>query len=337
MNDRLRQQLDSLNIYDVIEELPNQFVSGFQETTVTLSPDTAKIVFCGMGGSALPANLLKTYLSLAQPSFHLPIRIVRDYALPSNIDESYCGFFSSYSGNTEEILSLLAQAEKKGLKQIIILAHSGKLLDLAKQKNYPLITIPDTKQPRLSYGYYVGALLKVLVNSQLLKLNDDLLVTDIGNITSQTNNIKTQAEGLAGRIKDHIPLIYSSSLWQSLAMVWKINLNENAKTPSFWNAFPEMNHNELVGFTQNLGQFKAILLQDPDQNEKITKRLAVFQKMFQSKLKAEIIDLPAGSPFYKLIYGLMLGVWTSYFLALEYNLDPGPVDLVEEFKTMMKD
>jgi glucose/mannose-6-phosphate isomerase len=330
-----RQQLDSQNLSEVIKNLPQQFLTAFENTEVKLDADTSKIVFSGMGGSALPANLLKTFLSVTKANFNIPIKINRDYSLPYLVDENWCGFFSSYSGNTEEVLSSLEEAERRGLKQIVVLAHGGKLKQIAEEKGYQLIEIPDTKQPRMAYGYYIGAMLKTFVNSGLLELDYKEFKNDITKALEQNNEVEKQAQALASNINGKTPLIYTTNIWKYLAMVWKINFNENAKTQSFWNAFPEMNHNEMVGFTELLTDYKAILLQDPDENDQLKKRMSVFENILGKKLNIETINMPVGSNFYKMLITLMLGLWTSYHLALENGIDPAPVDLVEQFKTKL--
>ncbi len=331
----LRHQFDSQNIYQIIADLPKQFTSALAETTISIAKNTEKIIFCGMGGSALPANLVKTYLAKTNTNFNIPIKINRDYSLPKVVNKNWCGFFDSYSGNTEETLSALAEAEKKGMKQIIILAHGGKLEKIAKKKNYKFIKLPETNQPRLAYGYVVGAMLKVLHNSGFLKLNINSLNKDINSALKIQAQIQTQAQKLSKKLINKVPIVYSSNSWKYIAMVWKINFNENTKIPSFWNAFPEMNHNELVGYTNPIGNYQILILKDQKDHKQIQKRMLVFKKILDKKLDIEILDMRAGSEFFKLITTLMLGLWTSYNLALLYKTDPAPVALVENFKKLL--
>ena len=148
--------------------------------------------------------------------------------------------------------------------------------------------------------------------------------------------LETRAIELAKSVQNKIPIVYASNAWKYLAMVWKINFNENAKTPSFWNCFPELNHNEMVGYTNLVGAFKVIILKDGADNDRNKKRMDIFNNLLQKKLNCEIINMIDGSPFYKMISTLSLGLWTSYHLAILNNLDPAPVALVEEFKGLMK-
>jgi len=331
----LRKKFDSGNLFSIINNLPNQFAQAFDEVDAKIDSTTAKIVFSGMGGSALPANILKTYLCVIKSDFNIPIKINRDYSLPSVVDENWCGFFDSYSGNTEETLSALADAEKRGLKQIIILAHGAKLEEIAKEKGYQFVKLPETNQPRMAYGYVVGAMLKIFVNSDLLDLNFDELKSDIEKAIQAQSKIDQQAQELAQSLENKIPLIYASNQWKYLAMVWKINFNENAKVQSFWNALPEANHNEMVGFTNLMADYKLMILKDPNDNQKIIKRMQVLENLLSKKMPVEIIEMQTGSEFFKLITTLNLGLLTSYYLALLNKIDPAPVEMVEKFKKML--
>jgi len=330
----LREQYDKENLHEVIKNLPAQFSQAFKETKISFKKNPEKLVFCGVGGSALPANLLKNFLLAEKIYFNIPIKIVRSYTLANTVDSSWSGLFDSYSGNSEETLATLEEAKKKHLKEIVLLAHGGQLTEIATKENLPIIHIPDFKQPRMSYGYVVGALLKMLENSKLINIDFDALEKDIEKLMA-TDETERVGQQLALSIQGTIPIIYSSISWDSIAMVWKINLNENAKIPSFWHTFPELNHNEMVGYTNAPENFKAILIKDPEDHPRINKRIDVFAEIFRDKLKPQIIEMPFGSQFYKMIYTLSIGLWASYYLALANKIDPAPVELVENFKNLL--
>jgi glucose/mannose-6-phosphate isomerase len=331
--DQLRKKFDRENLFEVIENLPSQFTTAFDEVDVKIESDTKKIVFSGIGGSALPANILKTYLSKTDNlTFHLKIN--RDYGLPNLIDKDWCGFFDSYSGNTEETLSALAEAEQRGLKQIVVLAHGGKLEEIAKEKGYLFIKIPETNQPRMAYGFVVGAMLKILSNSGLIKINFDELKQGVNNCLDEQNQIQQNAIRIAKSLENKVPIIYSSNSWKYIPMVWKINFNENSKTHSFWNAIPEMNHNEMVGYTKLNADYKVIILKDSDDHERIQKRMDTLKDVLDTE--TEIIEMQGATLFEKMLNTLSLGLWSSYYLALLNELDPTPVEIVEKFKKLLQ-
>jgi glucose/mannose-6-phosphate isomerase len=119
-------------------------------------------------------------------------------------------------------------------------------------------------------------------------------------------------------------------------MIWKIKINENAKTPAFWNYFPELNHNEMVGFTNPQSKFFIIMLKDNDDNPKNLKRYEATADLLKEKnIESEIIDMQVEDVFSKMFLSVTYADWTSYYLALLYNQDPTPVELVEKLKKIL--
>lgn len=322
------------NIKEIISNIPKQFSQALIEVDVKISKTTKNIVFCGLGGSALPADLLKTYLNAS--GFKTPaIKINRDYKLPTGADKSWCGFFDSYSGNTAETLSCLKQAQKMGMKQIILIAHDGQLTKIDAKQHYPMIKIPNTDQPRLSYAFVLGALLKVMHNSGFIKLNLKALNKEIEKCLALSNEMEQQGKQLAQKINGCVPIIYSLNEWASIARTWKINFNENAKIPAFYNIFPELCHNELVGWTNQSNNHKIIILKDLKSDKRTQKAMEIFKDIVDGKISVEIIDMKDGSPLFKMMTTLWLGLWTSYHLALLNGVEPAEVKLVNEFKKKM--
>jgi glucose/mannose-6-phosphate isomerase len=333
----LRTKFDPQNLHAVVTNLPTQITKAWDFTQARFSQTPNKIFICGMGGSALPANIAKTFLANTKNDFNVPIKIVRDYHLPVGFDEQSAGVFISYSGNTEETLSCFEQALKTGNKNLIAIATGGSLKSLAEQNNVQFITIPtDVLQPRMGYGYFFGALIKLFANSELLTINFDEIKADVETLLNENKNYEALGQKLAPTLKNKIPVIYTADSWKYLAMIIKINFNENSKVQSFWNTFPEMNHNEMVGYSNLLAEYKILIFKDPNDHERIQKRMGILKQVLADKIDVEIIDMPDASTLVKIFSTLMTGLWASYYLALENNIDPTPVKMVEEFKNLMK-
>lgn len=334
--ENLRQQFDRQNLHAIISDLPNQLTSAWDFTKVKFSSHVQKIFVFGMGGSALPANIFKTYLHNSGKKFTLLIHLVRGYDLPDDFDQSSGGIFISYSGNTEEVLSCFDQAQQKNQQNLIAMATGGQLEKQAEKNSVAFIKIPDdVAQPRFGYGYFVGALMKIFHNSGLININEQDLKATVADLLQINNETEKQGQKLAQSLKKKIPVIYTSDSWKYLAMVIKINFNENAKIQSFWNCFPELNHNEMVGYTHLLADYKIIIFQDLQDHLQIQKRMKIFQKILGNKIDIEIIDIKSGNCLYKIFSTLMLGLWASYYLALINNIDPAPVQMVEKFKKLI--
>lgn len=145
-----------------------------------------------------------------------------------------------------------------------------------------------------------------------------------------------KGQELAKKLFGRTPVIYASPKYKSVAMIWKIKMNENAKTPAFWNFFPELNHNEMVGYTNPQGKFFIILLRDLDDNPKNLKRYDATASLLNSiGIESEIIDMEGENVFIKMFSSINYADWASYYLALEYGQDPTPVDLVEKLKKIL--
>lgn len=134
-----RDTMDALGLAaNTAQQLAHNF--GFH------APDHGEIlnvVFAGMGGSSLQAEYVRTW-----PTLLVPYVICKDYRLPAFVGEKTLVIVSSYSGNTEETLSVLEEARQRGA-MIVVNAGGGKLEQKAHEYGYPLIITPKAVQPRM--------------------------------------------------------------------------------------------------------------------------------------------------------------------------------------------
>ncbi len=287
------------------------------ETKIKANEPFHNIVVCGMGGSALTGNIIRMLL----PDLKIPIFSHRDYDLPEIADKNSLIFCVSYSGNTEETISSFRKAQERKL-QTIVITTGGKLKELSTS----CVLIPTkAKQPRFATGYLTCAFLKVLFNSNIIK------EIPTGAINPET--LEKEGEKLALRLKNKIPIIYASNRFKDIARIWKIKFNENAKIMAFWNYFPELNHNEMVGLTNLKGNFHFLILKDENDNERNKKRMDLFSKIAQEKgSEVDFIPIKGNNLFERVFNSCVLSDWVTYYLALLYKTDPIPVKIVEEFK-----
>ncbi len=325
------KSLDKSNMAGFLDRFQEQIVEGYKlGSKIVPEGSFDNIVICGMGGSALGGRILKSYLGNK-----IPIFIVDDYSLPEFVNKKSLVFVNSYSGNTEETLEAYQQALKRNLN-IIVLTNGGKLEELATQNKIPIIKILSCPQPRLSYGYQLLSMLRVLENCDLVKSNKQLVDNLAVSIGIQKEKIKTAAKTLANKIANKIPVIYGSKNLESVAYKWKINFNENAKTSAFYNIFPEHNHNELNGLLKTNGPLHMIFLKCKDDHPRVRKRMDAVKKISADLgIENTTIEAEGNNLLERIISTTYLGDWVSYFLALEYGIDPTPVELVEKFKKML--
>ena len=319
--------VDREDMYSVLEDFSNQVRDAWKLAEDIKISDIDRIIITGMGGSALSGEILKSYLF---NNFKIPVEINKNYDLPEYANSKTLLWVSSYSGNTEETIEAFRKGNRKGC-QIIAITSGGKLAELARKLNKTLIKMPSGIQPRLAYGYSFFPILKILQNSGLIE-NKDIEIKKLVEVLGK-DIYKKKAEELSKKLEGKIPVIYSSERLYAVAYKWKINFNENSKIPAFCNYFPELNHNEMMGYTKLNGNYYILIIKDDYDDRRIKKRMEATKKIIQSCGTPVLeLELTGTSDLMKIFSTIYLGDWTSYFLALRNKVDPTPVELVETLK-----
>ncbi|HWT40876.1 MAG TPA: bifunctional phosphoglucose/phosphomannose isomerase [Dongiaceae bacterium] len=301
--------------------------------------DITSVVVTGMGGSALAALIVKVLL---QSRLSVPFDIIRGYDLPAYVSEKTLVIASSYSGNTEETLSALQQAEAKGA-QLAIVASGGALIKTASQKHIAHVVLPSGVQPRMAMIYNLRGLFALLHNFSvvgeewLTQLED--LSQWLGRETSQwvpeVPTADNYAKQLALESVGKTPVFYGSPLTAPLAYKWKISWNETAKNTAFWNEFPEFNHNEFMGWTSHPIEKPFVIfdLQSSFDKPRITQRFALSDQLLSGKRPhAQTIQLKGDTLLAQLVWGAILADFASTYTAILNGVDPTPVVLIERLK-----
>ncbi|MDP2669353.1 MAG: bifunctional phosphoglucose/phosphomannose isomerase [bacterium] len=315
---------------EAIKNFPKQFAWEPVIENGAILGQYEKFTICGMGGSALPGDLLSIALT------DVEIRTHRDYGLPKEVKNTLI-IASSYSGNTEETIDAFETALSRDLP-VMAITTGGKLLELARERGVPYIVIPDTGiQPRMATGFFVTALLSMMFEGKYLKLASALAKR------LDADKAMEAGEVLGKKLEKKVPIIYSSYKNYAMAYNWKIKFNETAKIPAFANCFPELNHNEMNGFDVRSGnkelseKFHFIFLKEKEESPKINKRMAVLEKILRDKnLSVEGIAIEGRDELSKIFQNLLVADWTAYFLAKHYHVNPELVPMVEEFKKQIK-
>ncbi|MEE9405964.1 MAG: bifunctional phosphoglucose/phosphomannose isomerase [Candidatus Aenigmarchaeota archaeon] len=320
--------VDKSNLKQVLKDYPKQFKKGLGiAENVKAEGSFDRVIVSGMGGSALPAELLGVYLE-----GEVLVIINRDYTLPPLLASDLV-FISSYSGNTEETLGSFGDGEIHGA-QMVGFSAGGTLKGWCKDKEVPHVKYPADGpdfQPRCATGYAFSAMVKVLSNSGVIE-ERDAEITAVGEYLEGLS-LDGQAKGLAAKLKGKIPIVYSSGRMSILARMWKIKFNENVKIPSFYNTLPELNHNELSSYESPLKDYHFIIIRDPEDHERTRKRMELTADLIEQQGgNATIVEMEGPSLLARLFGTVYLGDWVSYYLALEEGTDPTPVRMQEEFK-----
>jgi glucose/mannose-6-phosphate isomerase len=318
--------------YQDIRAFPSQFREGFELAQhLNVSGKFNNVVVCGMGGSSLYVELVNDILSRQQDN--LIIHANRAYTLPPSSTKNTLFVVASLSGNTEETISCFKEIQEKKFS-CCVFCSGGRLLQEAKAANVPLYIIPRKTQPRLSTGYFIIGLLKLLEEIKLITPITQKVLQAAERINIGVN--EENARLLAKKLKGNVPMIYGTTVNSSLARIIKIKFNENAKTQAFWNFFPELNHNEMVGFTKQVMNPYFLILVSQFCHQRNKKRIEIFTRLMSGRgLPVEIITSPGETLIEELLQMYSFFDYVTYYLAEEYGVDPEPVELVEEFKRML--
>lgn len=336
--------VDKSNLRQVIIDSPKQFEVGLSlAKNIKVEGHFGNVVISGMGGSAFAANLLRTYcdsLFTTHPNYKpFEIYINRYYSLPPQSHSAgSLNFISSYSGNTEETISALEEAHSAGLA-FVGFSSGGRAEELCRKYSASHIKLPIPSanfQPRMATGYFFASMFQLLVNQDLIPDTTGELLSLAEKLNQHMGKHEEWGKKLASKLRGKTPVIYSSPKYKPVAMIWKIKINENAKTPAFWNFLPEANHNEMGGFTNSQGEFFLIMLRDPEDDPRNLRRYEATSSLLAQKgAESEIIEMHGADVLSKMFSSLNLADWTSYYLALEYSQDPTPVEMVESLKRML--
>ena len=314
-------------------ELVSEVINPNSDATIN------KVVVTGMGGSALAALLIKSW---QESKLNITFEIVRDYKLPNYVDDKTLVIASSYSGNTEETLSCLDEALKKGAN-IGCVSSGGKLVEIAKNNELPYVVLPSGIQPRMGVIANLRAILAVLVSYGVVSQSDFDEVKNLGpwlNIESKkwgrdVSTSENQAKQLALLSAGKTAIFYSSTVMGGVAYKWKISWNENAKNVAFWNVLPEFNHNEFMGWTSHPVEKPYVVfdLRSSFDHPKITKRFEISDRLLSGKRpKANVIELQGESVIAQMLWASIFADFVSIYLAILNGVDPSKVELIEKLK-----
>jgi len=280
-----------------------------------------------MGGSSLPADLINDYLGGT-----LRLDLVRDYQLPKTASADDLVIAASFSGNTEETLSAFEEARRLGC-QTLALSNGGKLAQAAQAAGVPWIKIPDCVQPRCASGYFFASILTSLYRLGALDDSPRVLLEDLSEYLEEIqDSCEEQGRTVADRLRDLVPIVYAPGNLGGMARIWKIKFNENSKVQSFSNTFPELNHNEMVGYTRLLMKPALIFLESRFMHPQIKRRMDVMQELLEKEMPILRLRFQGETPLRETFESLAVGDYASFHLAQLYGVEPTRVEMVETFK-----
>lgn len=296
----------------------------------------SSVTVTGLGGSAISGDLIQNFL---QNEITLPYFVNRNYTLPAHCNKDTLLIASSYSGNTEETLEVLNLAVSKKC-YIICITTSGKMLEVAQKNNLPVVMLQKGFQPRYSLGLSFFTLLKVFQQLGLIQEQSQIVHNIIElykNRGLEYSKEKNYPLKIAQKMIGFLPIIYScADNTNAVGNRFKCQLNENSKVHAFDNVYPELNHNEIVGWETVLNDnFKSIVINiiDDCYHPQIKKRFDISSNLIKEK-SVDIIELKSDRASFKerLLDLVYLTDWISYYLAIIRGKDPSEIDNIHFLK-----
>ena len=304
----------------------------------------SSVVLTGLGGSAIGGDLLR---SCYAAHLRCPFEVVRDYHVPAYVGRDTLVFASSNSGNTEETLSAYENARRAGAT-IVAFTTGGELEQRARRDGVALVKFPGGLQPRAALGY---AFIPLIVASARIGLMADSLIDDIDEAAAAMRGVRdrcnpdapaeeNEARRLAGKWVGKIPVIYGSQGERGLAAYrWKSQINENAKAYAVANVFPELNHNETVGWSGEHAQgdpealLHVCILRDDREPPQIKRRVELTKAVLGTHAGGiDEVWATGDGALARMMSLVYVGDFASCYLAYAYGEDPTPVKVIDWLK-----
>jgi glucose/mannose-6-phosphate isomerase len=298
------------------------------------------VAVVGMGGSAIGGEMAAGYLA---GSLSVPISVVRDYSLPAYVGPGTLVYVSSYSGNTEETLSAYSEARQRGAT-IVCSTTGGEVARIAAEEGHDVVQVPAGYPPRAALGFSLVPLLFVLARLGLAPdpsqdVDDATAVIEdgVGRLGLGVPTAGNEAKELASWFFEHVPVVYGSVPGTSVvANRWCGQLSENSKVVAHRNELPEMNHNEIVGWSGVRpmgGSARVVFLRDADDHPRVSRRMDITRATVEAA-GAETRDVSSrgGTKLARLLSLVQLGDFTSFYLAILCGVDPTPVAPIDALK-----
>jgi len=341
---------DSLKFLEAVRGLPEQLASAHESAAALdvsglgSASDIANIAVFGMGGSGIAGDVLA---AVAGGSLPVPVTVYKQYRTPRFVGPGTLAFALSYSGDTEETLAQATGALDAGAR-LVAVSRGGALARLANDRGALHVPCPDVPVPRAALGALVAPLFVALFRLGLLPEAHTWLVMAQKQLGARRQKCRPEVEGpanpareIARKIGTTFPLFYGGgALGATAALRWKCDVNENAKAPAFWAAYPELDHNEICGWGQHgdvtRQVFTLVELRHGFEHPQLAPRFAATREIIEETVSDVLEVQAAGETRLAQLLDLMYtGDWVSTYLAFDHDVDPGPIDAIAQLKAAL--
>jgi glucose/mannose-6-phosphate isomerase len=337
--------LDAGDMLGAISSLPRHAREGYDAALASdglpLADGVTAVAFCGMGGSAIAGDVLRATYG---DRLVVPVEVVRSPVVPAWVGPHSLVVCSSYSGGTAETLACFEEARSRGAR-IVPITSGGRLSERSAELGITPVRIPGGYLPRAALGYLVFALLGSMEKVGLLpRLSDDVhdaiavmepLVDALGPEVPIERN---DAKALAGRMGDRQPVIWGADGVGSVAAGrWKAQMNENGKVPAWASSLPELDHNEVVGWSAGRGEGSFVVaLRDEAEHPDVSVRFPISLEIARDAGAAtEEVWATGRNRLSRFLSLAIMGDYTSCYVGLAREVDPSPIDAIVRLKAFL--
>lgn len=337
------EKVDHANMFALLRDFPNQVREALEiGAHADLQLKTAglrNIVVCGLGGSAIGGDLLRSYLV---SDLNIPFLVNRFYTLPRFVGPDSLVIISSYSGNTEETTTAHREALRRKAR-ILCVSSDGITEQLARRAGSPFIKVPGGLPPRAALGYSFFPLLLALARLKLIKSKQKEITETVALLDANAQRsagldpATNPALALAQKLHHRIPICYSSNeRFDAVNTRWRGQIAENAKALAFGNVLPEMNHNELVGWKvleNEMREMVVVFLRDAGDHKRVQMRMELTKEIIGRYTEhVEEVWSEGRSVLTRMFSLIQMGDWVSFYLAILHGEDPTPVAVIDYLK-----
>lgn len=318
------------HIEGFINQLEQAYEIGLSSNFTVNKKKISNVLLCGLGGSGIGGAIVA---KLAQSSAKIPFMVCNDYHIPTFVNNETLVIASSYSGNTEETIAAVKEAQSRGA-EIAAVTSGGELKEICELNGFNYILIPGGNPPRtcicLSLTAQIFILVKysILDSSVLNQLKASVLVLKSNNVA-----LKEEANNVAQVLLDKISVIYSVDQYEPISIRFRQQLNENSKELCWHQKFPELNHNEIVGWASGNSNLAVVILRNKDDYYRTQERIE-FMKTVVKQKGASVTEIwSKGNSFLeRALYLIYLTDWTSLFIANKKGVDPIEISVIDALK-----
>jgi glucose/mannose-6-phosphate isomerase len=328
---------------ETIQSFPDQIRAAWTliktiEMDVPAADDIENVVILGMGGSAIGGDLVAALISA---ECKRALLVQRDYDLPAWVGAATLVIGSSYSGNTEETLSAWHQAGKRGARRVAI-TTGGSLARSAAESGDPAILFDFEAQPRAALGYSFTLLYGLLARIGLIASPADRLAAAVRDLVAGNPEKAKSTQTLTRHLADGIPIILAAEHLGPVARRWTTQINENSKSWAFWNEYPELDHNLIVGlglpsWVNESNGLRVVHLHSTHYATQVQRRIEITAELMRNA-GIPVIDYAPDKKTSRLgevLQTVWQGDYLSFELAKRYKVDPTPVPEIETLKTRL--